>query len=176
MAEALLRKMAKERGIEVEARSAGVAAMEGITMSRHAEAVLRDHDIDECLTSKPLRLDAVNWSDVILTLTQGHKQHVIRIFPQVADKVFTLKEYAENDENVLNDLKELDGLYATWEVNRSLGQELGDGERERLIEIQQRIPNFDISDPYGGTREDYDMAAAEIRTAIECLLDKWTSE
>ncbi|BFH65616.1 low molecular weight protein arginine phosphatase [Paenibacillus azoreducens] len=176
MAEALLRKMAKERGLGVEARSAGVAAMDGMPMSRHAEAVLRDHHIDECLTSKALSQEAVRWSDLILTLTQGHKQHVIRSFPEAAGKVFTLKEYAENDPGVLNDLKELDGLYATWEVKRSLGQDLSDEERESLIEIQQRIPSFDISDPFGGTREDYDMAAAEIRTAIERLLDKWNEE
>ncbi|MEC0242734.1 low molecular weight protein arginine phosphatase [Paenibacillus dokdonensis] len=175
MAEAFLRKMAKDRGIGVEVRSAGVAAMDGVSMSRHAEAVLRDHDIEDRLMSKSLKLDAVNWSDLILTLTQGHKQHVIRSFPQAADKVYTLKEYAENDEAVLNDLNELDSLYATWEVKRSLGQELTDEERERLIEIQQRVPSFDISDPYGGSREDYDMAAAEIRTAIERLLDKLES-
>lgn len=172
MAEALLRKMAKDRGVDVEARSAGVAAMDGISMSRHAEAVLRDHEIDEFLTSKSLKPDAVAWSDLILTLTQSHKQQVIRNFPHAADKVFTLKEYVEDDEGVLNDLKELDGLYATWEVKRSLGQELTNGERERLIEIQQRVPSFDISDPYGGSREDYDLAAAEIRAAIERLLDK----
>ncbi|MDR9853419.1 low molecular weight protein arginine phosphatase [Paenibacillus sp. VCA1] len=172
MAEALLRKMAKDRGIAVEARSAGVAAMDGLSMSRHAEAVLRDHEIDDRLTSKSLKPDAVDWSDLILTLTQSHKQQVIRNFPQAADKVYTLKEYVEDDESVLNDLKELDGLYATWEVKRSLGQELTNEERERLIEIQQRVPSFDISDPFGGSREDYDLAAAEIRAAIERLLDK----
>ncbi|MWV46559.1 low molecular weight protein arginine phosphatase [Paenibacillus sp. HJL G12] len=175
MAEGLLRKMAKDRGIEVEARSAGVAAMDGMSMSRHAEAVLRDHDIDDRLTSKSLKRDAVIWSDLILTLTQGHKQHVIRSFPQAADKVYTLKEYAESDGDVLDDLAELDSLYATWEVKRSLGQDLSDAERERLIEIQQRVPSFDISDPFGGSREDYDLAAAEIRTAIERLLDKLES-
>ncbi|MCJ8012805.1 low molecular weight protein arginine phosphatase [Paenibacillus sp. KQZ6P-2] len=175
MAEALLRKMAMERGVEVEARSAGVAAMDGMSMSRHAEAVLRDHDIDDRLMSKSLQAEAVNWSDLILTLTGGHKQHVIRSFPQAADKVFTLKEYAENDTDVLNDMAELDSLYATWEVKRSLGQHLSDEERERLIEIQQRMPSFDISDPFGGSREDYDLAAAEIRTAIERLLDKLES-
>lgn len=172
MAEALFRKMAKDRGINAEARSAGVAAMDGMSMSRHAEAVLRDHDIEDRLRSKSLQAEAVDWSDLILTLTQGHKQQVIRSFPHAADKVFTLKEYAENDGDVLNDLAELDSLYATWEVKRSLGQDLSDEERERLIEIQQRVPSFDISDPFGGTREDYDLAAAEIRTSIERLLDR----
>lgn len=172
MAEALLRKLAKERNIPLEVRSAGVSAMEGTTISRHAEAVLRDHDIDENLTSKPLKAEFVNGSDLILTLTQGHKQHVIRNFPQAADKIYTLKEYAEDDQNVLGDLQELDSLYAAWEMKRALGQQLEDRDRERLIEIQQRIPSFDISDPFGGSREDYDVTAAEIRSALERLLDK----
>jgi len=41
-----------------------------------------------------------------------------------------------------------------------------------MIEIRQRIPSFDISDPFGGTREDYELTAAEIRTALFSLLDK----
>lgn len=172
MAEALLRKLAKERSVPLEVRSAGVAALEGTPISRHAEAVLRDHEIDEHLTAKPLRADTVDWADLILTLTQGHKQHVIRSFPLAADKIFTLKEYTEDDENVIKDLQELDSLYANWEMKRALGQQLEDEERERLIEIQQRIPSFDISDPFGGSRDDYDVTAAEIRAAIERLLDK----
>ncbi|WP_257786615.1 low molecular weight protein arginine phosphatase [Paenibacillus crassostreae] len=172
MAEALLRKLAKERGLKLEVSSAGVAAMEGTPISRHAEAVLRDHNIDDKIVSQPLRLSVVQASDLILTLTQSHKQHVLRLFPEVVGKIYTLKEYAEDDEQVLRDLAELDSLVATLAMNRALGKPMNDGEHERLIEIQQRIPSFDVSDPFGGSREDYDVAAAEIRTAIDRIVDK----
>ncbi|GAF10192.1 low molecular weight protein tyrosine phosphatase [Paenibacillus pini JCM 16418] len=69
-------------------------------------------------------------------------------------------------------MQELDSLYASWELKRALGQPLENAERERIIEIQQRIPSFDISDPFGGSKDDYDITAGEIRTALDRLLDK----
>ncbi|WP_438348803.1 low molecular weight protein arginine phosphatase [Paenibacillus sp. FA6] len=172
MAEALLRKLAKERGLPLEVSSAGVAATEGIPISRHAEAILRDHNIDDVITSQALRIDVVHESDLILTLTQSHKQHVLRIFPEVVGKIYTLKEYAEDDEQVLRDIDELDSLYATLTMNRALGKPVEHQDQERLFEIQQRIPSFDVSDPFGGSRADYDVAATEIRTAIDRIVVK----
>ncbi|MEC0092533.1 low molecular weight protein arginine phosphatase [Paenibacillus macquariensis] len=170
MAEAILRKLAKERGLQLEVQSAGVAASQGAPISRHAEAVLRDHNIDDKITSQSLRLDIVRESDLILTLTQAHKQHVIRNFPEIVGKIYTLKEYAEDDQQVLQDVAEMDTLYAAWAMDNALGKPMEN--RERMIELQQRIPSFDISDPFGGSREDYELAAAEIRTAIDRFLVK----
>ncbi|MCC3379427.1 low molecular weight protein arginine phosphatase [Paenibacillus farraposensis] len=172
MAEGMLRKLAIERGLELEVRSAGVAAMEGAPISRHAEAVLREQDILDRMTSTPLSNELAEWAHLILTLTQGHKQHVIQRLPHTAGKVFTLKEYVEDRDAVLKDVQELDGLYASQQLMAALGQELSTQERERMIELHQRIPSADISDPFGGSREDYDVTAAEIRTALHKLLDK----
>ncbi len=172
MAEGFMRKLAKERGISVDVRSAGVAAVDGMSMSRHAEAVLRDHQIQDQITSSSLTADLLNWADLVLTLTGSHKQHVLARFPSAAGKVYTLKEFAENDQQILNDLEELDQLYASIEIRRSLGESIDAADHQRLIEIQQRIPGFDIVDPFGGTRDDYEFAAADIRKALEKLLDK----
>ncbi|MDO7906510.1 low molecular weight protein arginine phosphatase [Paenibacillus sp. JX-17] len=172
MAEALLRKLAGERKVSLQVRSAGVAAAHGGSISRHAEAVLRDHDIQEQLTSKPINQELVEWADLILTLTQSHKQHVLRQFPQTAGRIYTLKEYAEDDAQVLADIEELDSLRAGQALQQALGRDLDSEERERMVLIRQRIPSFDISDPFGGFREDYDRTAGEIRTALERLLDK----
>ncbi|MBE7681685.1 low molecular weight protein arginine phosphatase [Paenibacillus sp. P13VS] len=172
MAEGLLRKLAAERGIQVEVRSAGVAAASGMPISRHAEAVLRDHQAEGPGQSTQLDASLIGWADLVLTLTRSHKQHVMQVFPDSVHKTYTLKEYVENDDQVLNDLQELDSLFATLELKRALGQEILASERERVIEIRQRIPSFDISDPFGGSRDDYNIAAAEIRTALDRLLDK----
>ncbi|MEW4372128.1 low molecular weight protein arginine phosphatase [Paenibacillus kandeliae] len=172
MAEGFMRKLAKERGIPVDVRSAGVAAVDGMSVSRHAEAVLHDHQIYDQLTSSSLTSTTIHWADLILTLTGSHKQQVLRRFPQAAGKIYTLKEYVENDASVIADLEELDSLHAGIEINRALGGTMDSADYERLIEIQQRIPGFDIVDPYGGTRDDYEYAAADIRAALEKLLDK----
>lgn len=91
MAEGMLRKLAAEHGLELEVRSAGVAAMEGTPISRHAEAVLRDHDISDQITSTPLSDGLAGWAHLILTLTQGHKQHVIQRFPKRRAKYLHLR-------------------------------------------------------------------------------------
>ncbi|QCT04620.1 Protein-tyrosine phosphatase, low molecular weight [Paenibacillus algicola] len=176
MAEGMLRKLAAGRSMKLEVRSAGVAAVEGMPISRHAQAVLRDQSIEGEFTSKPLSRELVAWADLILTLTQSHKQFAISRFPEAADKVHTLKEFAGADEQVMQDLQELDRLYVSAELTRSLGGAQSSQERERLIELRQRIPSFDISDPYGGSLEDYEATAAEIRTALFRLLDKLEGE
>nr|WP_281363420.1 low molecular weight protein arginine phosphatase [Paenibacillus lemnae] len=172
MAEGMLRKLAAGRNIDVEVRSAGVAAVDGMSISRHAESVLRDQMVDGSFASKPLSRELVQWADLVLALTQSHKQYAIRQFPEAADKVHTLKEYVENDEQVIRDVQELDRLYVAMELARSLGSDVEHGDRERLIELRQRMPSYDISDPFGGSLEDYEATAAEIRTALFRLLDK----
>ncbi|OWA36314.1 low molecular weight phosphatase family protein [Saccharibacillus sp. O16] len=172
MAEGLLRQMAKQRGVQLEVRSAGVAAMPGSPISRHAEAVLRDHQISERMTSSALDRNLVEWADLILTLTGSHKSHVLRTFPDAYERTHTLKEYVEDDPHVHDDLEELDSLSASVELSRALGETPEASSRQRMIELRQRIPMFDISDPFGGSREDYDATAAEIRGALDRLLDK----
>ncbi|WP_018750039.1 low molecular weight protein arginine phosphatase [Paenibacillus sanguinis] len=172
MAEALLRKLAHERGLDMEVRSAGVAAVSGTPISRHAEAVLRDHGIVEAFASTPLQADLTEWADLILTLTQGHKRHVVQMFPGTADKIYTLKEYAEDDTRVLADLEELRRLTAEWELARALDGEWTEEQERQVRELQQRTPSYDISDPFGGSRQDYDRTAAEIRLALDKLVDK----
>ncbi|MNZ78506.1 hypothetical protein D3C78_970830 [compost metagenome] len=80
-----------------------------------------------------------------------------------------------NEEAVTEDIKELDSLYADAELSIALGGEPNATDLQRMIEIRQRIPSFDISDPFGGTREDYELTAAEIRTSLFSLLDKLES-
>jgi protein-tyrosine-phosphatase len=175
MAEGLLRKLAGERGIDVEVRSAGVSAISGTSISRHAAGILQDEGIDDRIVSSQLTGEAVVWADLVLTLTGGHKRHLLQYFPSAVTKTYTLKEYVHTQESVDADIRELDSLYADAELSISLGGEPDAADLQRIIEIRQRIPSFDISDPFGGSREDYELTAAEIRTALYSLLDKLES-
>lgn len=97
MAEAMLRQLAADRGLELEVKSAGVSAWDGTPMSDHAASVLKEHNIEgyETFASTALSDAEVAWADLILTLTVGHKRHVLQRFPTAADKTYTLREYAE---------------------------------------------------------------------------------
>ena len=103
MTEALFGRLIKERGLDSEFtfKSAGVYAFEndpatgeaievmkeeyGIDISSHRAAVLDHDDI----------MDA--W--LILVMTRRHRQMILDIYPQAADKVYTLKDFAEVNDN-----------------------------------------------------------------------------
>ncbi|MNO27394.1 Low molecular weight protein-tyrosine-phosphatase YwlE [compost metagenome] len=172
MAEGMLRKLARERGLSVEVRSAGVAATEGSSMSYHAEAVLKDQGIKDSITSTLLGAELTDWADLILTLTESHKRQVLFTFPQAAEKVYALKEFVEDNETVLADQEELQQLIADVELERALGKPQNEAKIRRINEIARRLPVYDISDPFGGSRDVYDRTAAEIRVALSKLLDK----
>ena len=59
MAEGIMRKLVADRGLRIEVRSAGVAAAAGASMSRHAEAVLRDKGIVDKFASTQLHSEQV---------------------------------------------------------------------------------------------------------------------
>lgn len=77
-----------------EVRSAGIFAGEA-PLSGHARTVLEDDGIDFPHTSKQLTREDLEWSTLVLTMTGSHKQYLVQNFPDLADKIFTLKEFTE---------------------------------------------------------------------------------
>lgn len=78
---------------EIEVKSAGIYAMSGSPMSHNAEMVLQEQQIDHHHASQPVSFENLQWANLILTMTSGHKDSLLQVYPQVADKTFTLKEY-----------------------------------------------------------------------------------
>ncbi|MBD2868325.1 low molecular weight protein arginine phosphatase [Paenibacillus arenilitoris] len=172
MAEAMLRRMAAQRGITVAVRSAGVSTVDGLPVSAHALETLRQRDIEHTGSSRALTGEAVNWADLILTMTSSHKRALLQWYPEAVDKSYTLKEYANQDDGVLADIEELEGLYTDLHMKQALGQQLSSLERSRLLELERRIPSFDIVDPFGGSLSMYRSCAEELEAAVSKLLDK----
>ncbi|MFC5711520.1 low molecular weight protein arginine phosphatase [Thalassorhabdus alkalitolerans] len=123
MAEALMKKKAGE---QVEIKSAGVHAFPGMGASEGTTSVLNEREIPLNHSARLVDRELVEWADLILTMTKSHFQLLAAKFPAAAEKAFTIKEFA-NDEN-----------------------------------------HGDISDPIGGTIEDYRNTARE----LDALLDK----
>ncbi|WP_338016159.1 low molecular weight protein arginine phosphatase [Paenibacillus paridis] len=172
MAEAMLRRMAALRGMTVAVRSAGISTIDGLPVSSHAVETLKKRDIDHKSTSLALTSEAVGWADLILTMTANHKRGLLQWHPEAVDKTYTLKEYANQDAAVLADIEELERLYSELHMKQALGQQLTSAERSRLLELERRIPSFDIVDPFGGSLSIYDSSANEIEDALVKLLDK----
>lgn len=172
MAEALLRKLAKQRGIAIEVRSAGVSTVDGLAISTNAAETLRARDIEHNSSSRAISGEFVGWADLILTMTSGHKRGLLQWYPEVVDKTYTLKEFANQDTSVIADIQELERLYTEMHMKQALGQQLSSAERSQLLELERRIPSFDIGDPFGGTLEMYRLCADEIEAGLNRLLDK----
>ena len=95
MAEALLRKRLEQAGgrwQHVNVLSAGVAASDGSQASPHAVDVLDSQGIDlSCHASRPLSDAIMQRADVVLTMTRGHRAAILAAWPEMADRVHTLR-------------------------------------------------------------------------------------
>lgn len=173
MAEGLLKRLLAEHGLpHLEVRSAGVAAFDGNPVSHHAAAVLKEQGSACDMTSSALSSSLVEWADIILTMTSGHKQHTIGRYPEFVEKIYTLKEYVEDDPEAASRIAEMERLIADLQVKRALSQQVTDEERARILTLERKLPDYDIADPFGGTLAQYRACAAEIEEALLKLIAK----
>jgi protein-tyrosine-phosphatase len=172
MAEVMLKDLAARSGKPLEVRSAGVATVSGLPISPHAAASLRKRNLELPGPSTALSGDEIAWANVILTMTAGHKRAILQRFPDAVARTFTLKEYALRGDPVMDDVLEAEKLYSEWQVRQALGQNLSPEERMRLFELQRRIPDFDIADPFGGPLTLYEQCADELEDILLTLVDK----
>lgn len=102
MAEHLFRQMLIEAGRseEVEIRSAGVAAFPGDPAADQAIQVMHGKGITSIQghQATPIYQELVEEADLILTMTRAHKGRLLSFFPELTEKVFTLKEYTYDPE------------------------------------------------------------------------------
>lgn len=177
MAEALLRKKAKEKLI---VKSAGVYASFGSPAASQTIEVLSERGIEMKHISQPLTDELVGWADLILSMTAGHKQAIFQTYPQALDKTFTLKEFV--NEEARDTLDKLQKKYSEYETKRveALGAGL-DAEgleqtllplQKEIIQLENSLPSFDISDPYGGSVDIYRKTRQELDDLLEKLVKK----
>lgn len=95
MAHALLAKRAKEKNKDIEVYSCGVYAQNGDIPTYEGIQTMKDYGIDlSTHRATNIRNSNIKDMDVILCATKSHKDIVIAMYPDLKDKVFTMKEYA----------------------------------------------------------------------------------
>jgi len=72
-----------------EANAQAILKTRGIDVSQHRAAQLTEND--------------VRHADVILVMTEGHKEKLLALFPDAKDKVFTLSQYATGQYSEIAD-------------------------------------------------------------------------
>ncbi len=97
MAEKMMKAMLEEYDLKgaVEVVSSGTAAGIGMPASDNAIEALKEIGLDlTAHRSRPITYQLIKDADLILAMTEGHKEHVLINAPEAKDKVFTLIECA----------------------------------------------------------------------------------
>ena len=75
-------------------RSAGVCAANNWPASDHSVEALREKGIDISeITSTTLTPDLIENADLLVTMTEGHRQAILAVAPESEGKVFLLKSF-----------------------------------------------------------------------------------
>ncbi|MFQ3546609.1 low molecular weight protein arginine phosphatase [Halobacillus rhizosphaerae] len=182
MAEVLL----KSKSTEIGVKSAGIFAGVGQPMTDHSVTVLQEINLAADHQSKPVDENLLTWSDLVLTMTDKHKETLSIQYPHHEDKFFTLKEYVLINEEQWSSLKQ---LYTDFEEKRihilnGADDELSDQELEaklrkeleadirQIEQAESHIPNLNIIDPFGANLSVYRQTRDEIQKYINLLIKK----
>ena len=93
MAQGLFQTMIAERA-DLRVESAGVSTYPGQPPSAHAVEVLAELGVDISQhRSRPLSEKVMNEADWIVAMTRSHLDSIIYLFPQVAEKLYLLREF-----------------------------------------------------------------------------------
>jgi len=133
MAEGIFKKMLIESA-EVDNRfniiSAGISALQGISPTPEAIKVMAEQDID-ISRHKATRVqeDLVKKADLILVMSNTHKDHIITKFTFAQDKIHLIKEFAQIGEFISiqknsENYEIVDPLGRTIEFYRIVAKEL----------------------------------------------------
>ncbi len=95
MAEALL----KYKSEAVHVKSAGLFAYEGCPANEHAIEALKEKGISCDHRSRQVNGELLRWADLVLTMTEGHKQTLLSQFPEHDKKIHTFKRYINIDDD-----------------------------------------------------------------------------
>ena len=101
MAEAVFRKLAQERGVEIEVKSAGTGAWRGSSASYASQEAAAEIGADlSDFESTPLSLELMDGSDLVVGMTAGHRREILSRYPDAADKVRLLLEFDGSRQDV----------------------------------------------------------------------------
>jgi protein-tyrosine-phosphatase len=97
MAEVIFKSLLKKEDMQdkVSVSSAGTAVNMSLPASDNAISALNDLKLDlSNHRSRLITMEILEEVDLVLTMTETHKNHILGLMPEVKEKVFTLIEYA----------------------------------------------------------------------------------
>jgi protein-tyrosine-phosphatase len=106
MAEAIAANMVEGMGIVVS--SVGLFAWEGAPASQHSIECMRKIGLSlDNHRARSITQDEFDKADLVLTMTQAHKDHILKALSNTNDKTYTIYEYV-GEGNDISDPYSLD--------------------------------------------------------------------
>ena len=94
MAESMLQFKAKQRGMQANVISAGIAACQGKPAHKYTNQILKEYGLDASNhVAMQVNRDLMNWADLVLVMENGHKQHLESKYLESRGKVYRLGEW-----------------------------------------------------------------------------------
>lgn len=176
MAAALLRRELQKHPIDVQVESFGLDALDGDGAAAHAVTVMKEYGYD-LSGHQSRRLRSASEAHLILTMTANHKRRVLETFPDVADRLYTFKEYAAEDAEVGRVGR---ACVTEWQASQAgLGGGTvpgSTGNPDRITGLWSRLAEYDVPDPYGGSIETYRRCARELERTVRAIAQRIVSE
>ncbi len=106
MAEGMFKKMLEKRtkgNSKIEVISAGISALPGISPTFEAISVMFEQGIDISQHyAQELQEELIKKADLILVMTNEHKEYIHKEFPFAQNKTFLLKKFTINNKSESN--------------------------------------------------------------------------
>lgn len=136
MAEKIFHKLITEEGLNerIQMQSAGTCAYTGVSASSNALRVLESKGITQPHTSQTVTPELMEWSTLILTMTRSHKESLLQAYPHMAEKIYTIKEYANPESSTGIEIS--DPFGGSLKVYEECAQEIEESLRELLKNIK----------------------------------------
>lgn len=165
MAQAILQNKS-----DYNVKSAGIFAADGMPVSEETKQVLQQQGIPIDHQSQATSRELMDWAEIVLSMTQNHRDTLKQHYPEAAEKIFTLKEYANPEYEKW--WREAKKLYADIEEKKLASQEPAPSTLHKVTELEKKLQDIDIIDPFGGNVTIYQKTYEELEKYLALLVKK----
>lgn len=126
MAHGLFEKKIKDNKLSnIDVYSCGIYASIGDTPTYEARRVMEEYEVDISKhKSINIKYSGIKEMDLILCTTSSHKNAVTEIYPELKDKIFTMKEYVNYNREYHNPIDIKDPWGYDIDTYRSCASEI----------------------------------------------------
>lgn len=140
MAEGFLKKyLSPEDGFEIV--SVGVSAISGFKPALEAMEAMKEVGVDiSSYVTKPFSANLAKSADIILVMTEIHKEFILEKVPEVKDKVYLFKEFAgitDSGKEVIDPLGQPTSAYRgvreeLERTSKEIARKIKEGDRSHI--------------------------------------------